>query len=345
MVALLQLAENTDQVVVFGLVHVGLQGVELVECFFLQFVAQPGAGVALLICPGDRERNVERCHGLIALRSLGRRAEIQLARQDRGRYGIQEIEDAAGTALVLTEGLVVHEEVQHIVFLQGGEGPVGELVGRQRPTVPSFVRETEGDVVAQVEVAQQELQARVDGVHIDEVGALPTQNVLGALGQHHPIAHLGHGGADGVGVDELGVAEHGGLDAEQALGQVGVLFDLLLELRHRRERSERMGIGLSQEFHAAGVGERLETVDHLRGIAFELLDGDARDGEGHLEGAVVPQDEIVQQPVGRQIAAFRHPAHDGPVGEIVEIMVVVADVKEAELPQTVGLVDLEVETN
>ena len=53
----------------------------------------------------------------------------------------------------------------------------------------------------------------------------------------------------------------------------------------------------------------------------------------------------MQHLVGGQIATLGHPTHDGPVGEVVEIVEVVADVEEAELPQTVGLMDLEIETN
>ena len=106
-----------------------------------------------------------------------------------------------------------------------------------------------------------------------------------------------------------------------------------------------MGIGLGKEFDAAGFGEGLETVEDFGSVAFELLDGHAGDGERHLEGSVMAEDQVVQHLVGRQVAALCDTAHDGPVGEIVEIVVVIADVEEAELTQTVGLMDLEVETN
>ena len=56
-------------------------------------------------------------------------------------------------------------------------------------------------------------------------------------------------------------------------------------------------------------------------------------------------DQVVQEPVGRQVAAFRDAAHDGTVGEIVQVVIVVADIEKAELAQPVGLVDLEVKTD
>ena len=55
---------------------------------------------------------------------------------------------------MLTERFEVHEE-RHEVALDAGDPPV-VLLGRQRPLAPGAVRETEGDVVGEAEVPDQE---------------------------------------------------------------------------------------------------------------------------------------------------------------------------------------------
>ena len=136
---------------------------------------------------------------------------------------------------MLAEGLVVHEEVHHLAHRIVRGDPAGELVGRQRPFVPAAVRETEGDVVRQLVVAQQHVQFLIQCVGIDVVGRFPAQHVFGAFGQDGLEPHLGDRFADLVGVDQLRVSEGRGFHPELLAHEGRMEFHLLLEILLRAE--------------------------------------------------------------------------------------------------------------
>ena len=169
--------------------------------------------------------------------------------------------------------------------------------------------------------------------------------MAGAFGKHRlepqAIDHF----ADGVGVDELGVAERGGRDAEQVLDGLLVLEHLVGELGLGGEGGQGMVISLAEEFHAARGGQGPEGVDYLGGEALELLQGGTGDGEGHLELSLPRLDLLEELGVHRQIALLRDAAEDGPVGEIVIVVGILADIKESVEPQTGGLMDLEIQAD
>ena len=103
--------------------------------------------------------------------------------------------------------------------------------------------------------------------------------MLGALGEASLESHGEHLGGDVVRVDELGVAEHLGLDAEQRVEFVALGLDLLGEFLGVAEGGERVGVGGGEELDLAGVGELFEEVDELGYVLLELLDGGAGDGD------------------------------------------------------------------
>ena len=246
---------------------------------------------------------------------------------------------------MLAEGLVVHEQV-HDVVVPGGILHPGEiLLGREGIHVPALVGEAEGDVVGQAVVAEQEPELRLGVAGVDEVRALPAHDVAGALGEHRLEAEAVHAFADGVGVDELGVAEGGRRDAEQVLDGLLVLHHLVGELGLGGKGRQGVVIGLAQELHAAGRGQGAEAVNHVRGEALELLQGGAGDGERHLELALVRLDQLEQLGVHREIALLGDTAEDGPVGEVVIVVGVLADIEESVEPEPGGLMDLEIQAD
>ena len=191
----------------------------------------------------------------------------------------------------------------------------------------------------------EKLQVGIEVGVRDVVRALPAHDVAGAFGQHRLESEFGDHRADAVGVDELGVAEGLRRHAEILLHRRLVLEHLVLELLLGGQGRQRVVVGLAEEFHAAGVGQLAEALDHLGGIAVELLQGGAGDGEGQLELALVLLDSLEQQLVHRQIALLGDALEDRPVGEIVIVMGVLADIEETVKAETGGLMDLEVQAD
>ena len=53
-------------------------------------------------------------------------------------------------------------------------------------------------------------------------------------------------------------------------------------------------------------------------------------------------DEVEQEPVHGKVALLSYPVKDGPVGEIIIVMGVLADIEESVQPQPRRLMDLEI---
>ncbi len=207
---------------------------------------------------------------------------------------------------------------------------------------PSLVREAESDVVAQLVVAKQKLETRLDRIGIDEIRALPSEDVAGALSQHGLESHSIDLLADAVGIYQLGISESLGSDSEMILDSFDMLFHLVLELTLIGEGGKRVVICLSEELHLTGIGQFLETPHHLRLIPVELLKSGTGDREGDFEILPILLDKIQKQLVHRKIALLGNPMEDGPVREIIIVMGVLADIKETVQSQPGGLMDLEI---
>ena len=333
---------------IFGVERIDLllQAVEFSESLVLEFVTEPSGDVPLLVCPRHRVEAVENACGLVGSGTLGYGCKLNLTGGEHcGGQSLHEAEDARSGLLVLAKGLVVHKEVDNLAVGVVVSNPTCILVGSQRPLAPTLVGEAEGDVIGEFVVTQQQAQLLVECVGIDEVGALPTQHVAGTLGQHSPETHCGHLLANGVGVDELGVAERGGGVAKLALHQCGVGLHLFLELFGRNERRERVGVGLGEEFHTARLGQLAEAVEHIGGVATELLNGKARDGEGYFETALVLSDEFQKEVVHWQVALGCHALHNGTVGTNIKVIVVFAHIEKPVCLEPQWLMNLKVQTN
>ena len=75
-----------------------------------------------------------------------------------------------------------------------------------------------------------------------------------------------------------------------------------------------------------------------------MVDEGAGEGEGEAEAALMAFDEFQQEGVHGQVAFFGYLAKHGPVFFHIFIVVVNADVEEAEFAQTPGLMHLKIET-
>ena len=121
-----------------------------------------------------------------------------------------------------------------------------------------------------------------------------------------------------------------------------MLIDLGPELVHGEEEGQGMGVGLGKHFHASCVHELLEALEHVGRKLHHLIDEDAGEGEAHLKSAVMPLYLAVEKVVHGQIALLGYLAHDGTV-RLVNM--VVTNVEEGIMTQTVRLMDLEIKAN
>ena len=124
-----------------------------------------------------------------------------------------------------------------------------------------------------------------------------------------------------------------------------MLEDLVTELRLAGEGGQGAVVGLAQEFHLAGFRQGLETGDHFRSEALELLQGAAGDGIGDLEFALALPDQVQHELVHGQVTLLGDAAEDGPVGKVIVIMGVFADIEKSVQAEPGGLMDLEIQAD
>ena len=97
--------------------------------------------------------------------------------------------------------------------------------------------------------------------------------MLGAFGEDALEAHGRDLRGEVIEVNQLGVVEHFGLDAEERVQLVALDFDLFGKFDGVVERCERVGVRFGDKFDAACVGQTLEQVDEFGHILLYLLDG------------------------------------------------------------------------
>ena len=238
------------------------------------------------------------------------------------------------------KGLVVHEDVDHLFLFWQGIQPVDEVLGAE-----AVLNETEGNLVAELEVAQQHFQLRVDGVGVHVVGALPTQDVLGTLGEHEVVAHVGHSSTDFIAINQLRVAEGLGCDAKHLFHLVLVGRHLTFELIRIRQRGQGMGVSLGEHLYPTRGNQFLEALQHLRCELFHLLDDHAREREREFDLVAELLDLAHQQFVHGQVALLSHTPHDHAVAVVVIIIMFLTDFEETIRAKPVRLMHLEIETD
>ena len=184
-----------------------------------------------------------------------RRGKLELAALEDG-FGqtFHKVENARFRRLVLAEGLVIHENVDHFFLFRQGIQPIDKVLSTE-----TVLHKAEGNLIAELEIAQQDLQFRVDGVGIHVVGTLPAQDVLRAFGEYEVVAHIGHCRPDFVAVNQLGVAESFRRDAKHLFHLVLVGHHLTLELIGIRQRSQRVGVCLRKHLNLTRRDQFLET--------------------------------------------------------------------------------------
>ena len=113
------------------------------------------------------------------------------------------------------------------------------LSRREGELGPLMVGETEGDIVGKTVVLEQQFELVAARGAVEEVGTAPAENVIRAFGKDGLVAHVFHGAGKGVVVNQLGIAEDHGPDAEQLLDAVVVLPHLRAKFLRRIEEGKR----------------------------------------------------------------------------------------------------------
>jgi hypothetical protein len=99
------------------------------------------------------------------------------------------------------------------------------------------------------------------------------------------------------------------------------------------------------EFYASRVGKSLETVQNIHSVIFKLIDEGTRYGIGNPEISPVPPDQIQHDPVGGEITFFGDFMEDQSVFIFIFVIMVMIDIEKSIVPQSTGLMDLEIKTD
>ena len=177
------------------------------------------------------------------------------------------------------------------------------------------------------------------------VRTLPTQHMLGTLGQHTLEAHAGHYGTDLIVVDQARVTEHLGGFAKHLFHLVALAHHFFLEAIFVGQRRQAMGIRFCQEFAAAGVVQLMQEVQNGRSINLQLFQCHTRDGEGDFKSSSRIFDHFQQSCQCRNIRMFGHITDTGFIGVVIIIIVVSANVEETITFQVNNLVYFKIKTN
>lgn len=274
---------------------------------------------------------------------------------------LHEVEDPGVLPLVFTEGFVVHEEVAEVSVAVDIVDPLGEFFGGQRPLFPSLVGETEGDVVGEFVVFEQQseraairsherLIVLVIGGAVDIVGGSVSEVAIGSFADGSQeswvaffVFDFGECFGEFVGVDEFSISEHGWGLSEVFLDELGVHVHLVGELFLGVDVAEGVVVGLGDELAASGLGELDEEVEDIGAELFPLVDDGPGDRVGEAEVALVFFHEVEHEFGGGAIALVGDLVADLAVGVFVEVEGV--GVEDGVWLEAVRLVDLEVEVD
>jgi hypothetical protein len=141
------------------------------------------------------------------------------------------------------------------------------------------------------------------------------------------------------------VAEGRPFLSEEGVDPLPVSEDLRLELARRKEKGERVAVGLVEELDASRRGQSLKSLQHIRPMPLDLVEERSGNGKGKPEGSSILFDPLQQQGAGGEITFFRDAIQNPPVFRLVFVVMETADVEEGVSPQTKGLMNLKIETN
>ena len=338
----LQIVEVLHEATVAADAHAVGDAIEFVAGFALHDVAEPGREVALFVYPRCGIGHVERTGALHLGADFGGRAERDAALLELLGQGFHEFKNVRRKGLEDAEGAEFHEDVDDLLLFGQLGNPVSVSVGKEGIFAPRGIVEAEADIFGEAVIAQKELQLGGAVAVIDEVGALPTEHVLGTFGKHALEAHAGHKFTDFVGIDKARVAEYLGLFAEEEFHLLAEALHFVLKALFVLERGEAVGIGLGKELNATRFVELLEEFDDLRRVVFELLDGAAGKGNGALEEAGVGICHFDERREGGHVGTLCRFGNGAGVLVVVVIIMVCADVEEAIPFQVDVLVDFKI---
>ena len=128
---------------------------------------------------------------------------------------------------------------------------------------------------------------------------------------------------------------------EKFFDQYPVLLDLFREFLRGIHGGQGVVVGHDQEVHASGFRQFLEGGDEVRPVVQGLFQNDAAERQAEAEFSLRHFDQLLHQPVGREVAAFRNSAQDACVQVVVFIKGVFAYLEEIVMNQAVGLVRYE----
>ncbi len=121
---------------------------------------------------------------------------------------------------------------------------------------------------------------------VDKIGAPPAQDLIGALGEHHPVSHCLDEAGEVVVINHLRVAESPGGLPEKAADPVAVPDHLIFELALGEQEGQGMVVGLVDELHAAGLRQGDKALQDVRPVHLQLVQQYARDRIGYPEIAL-----------------------------------------------------------
>ena len=250
--------------------------VEFVEGFTLHAITQPATRVTLLVIPADRVGHIHGSHGFRTADDFTGRSKLDATLTAGSGQCLEELKDIAAEGLEDTDGTEFHEEVDDLLLLRKLANPVGIAVAHEGELTPAAVAEAQADIIRELVVTKQETYLGVVCTAIYEMGALPTQHMLGTLGEHTLEAHATGQCTDLITVDETAVAEHLGSLAEEFLDLLALTVYLIREDLLTDERRQSVAVRFGEELHAPCLGEFLQEFDNLGSIVLKKFDGHTR---------------------------------------------------------------------
>ena len=126
---------------------------------------------------------------------------------------------------------------------------------------------------------------------------------------------------------------------------LAVGLDLQTEFLRVGKRRQRMGVGLGKELYLAGLGQLLQQVDEFGHILLELIQSRSCHRDSAAESAVGSLDHAQQALGSGYVGVGGYASDDIVVGEVVEIIMVVAYVEKAVAFEAERLMYLEIKTD
>ena len=128
-------------------------------------------------------RDIQLRHRRVALCRLGDGHKVVVGMlEDFPRERFHEFEDARVFPLVLAEGLVIHKEIHHIAVAVNRIYPLRKLGRREGELLPATLAKTEGNIVGEFVVFEEELNPPCPLGRIEKVGTAPAKHMVSALG-------------------------------------------------------------------------------------------------------------------------------------------------------------------